>query len=58
MVLFRTVRYSTPAEIIRRQLNRHSVSRQNFYEMHSHFPGYVGQDPVPIIQLHPEHGIR
>ena len=26
--------------------------------MHSHFAGNMGQHPVPIVQFHPEHGVR
>src|SRR6266850_8284207 len=45
-------------EIVGRELNRHLVPGQNLDEVHPHLARDMGQDAVPVLQLHPKHRVR
>ena len=47
-----------PAQVVGAQLHDHPVIGQDADVVHSHFPADVSQYLVPIVQLHPEEGIR
>ena len=55
--LFGTVDNPTPVEIVRGDSDCDLVSRKNLDKVHSHLSRDMGQDPVPVGQFHPEHGI-
>jgi hypothetical protein len=38
-----------PAQIVGRELHRDFISGQDLDEMHSHFSGNMGKNPVPIV---------
>ena len=58
IMLFQTaVNYPSPCEIIRRNLHHHLITRDHLNEIHPHFAGDMSQNPVPILEFHPEHGI-
>jgi hypothetical protein len=55
--LLETIGNSSPRQIIRGQLHRDLVSRQNLDEVHPHLARYVRQDLMAIFHLDPEHGV-
>src|SRR6266540_6593977 len=44
-------------QVVRRELHQYPVPREDPDVVHPHLPGDVGQDPVSVVKLHPEHGI-
>src|SRR5262245_13102591 len=44
-------------QVVRRQLDRHLVARQDLDEMHPHLARDVGQHLVSVLQLDPEHRV-
>src|SRR6478752_4727314 len=42
-----------PRQVVRRQVHRHLVARQNLYVVHPHLAGDVSQHYMTIFQLHP-----
>src|SRR5512139_2784409 len=55
--LFRTIGDPAPAEVIRRELHRHPVSREDLYEMHAHLAAQVGKHPMAVRQFDAKHGV-
>ena len=50
--------HNTPAiQVIRTQLHRHSVARQDADEVLPHSPGHMSQNLMLILQLYLEHGV-
>src|SRR6266571_3478993 len=45
-------------QVVRRELDRDLVTRQDLDEMHPHLARDVGQHLVPVLQLHAEHRVR
>src|SRR5215472_8414808 len=45
-------------QVVRRQLHRYLVSRQDADEVLAHLARDVSQHPVLVLQLHSEHGVR
>lgn len=41
-------------KVIRRQLYRNLVAGKNPNVVHTHLPGYMSKDDVPVFQLYPE----
>ena len=56
-MLLEAIRYASPVEIIRGQLNDDLVAGEDPDVVHSHLAGDVGKHLVPIIEFHPEHRI-
>src|SRR6266550_225350 len=46
-----------PLQIVRRELHQHPISREDPDVIHPHLPRDVGQYLVPVVELHPEHGV-
>jgi hypothetical protein len=55
--LLEPVRNSTSGQVVGGQLHRDLVARQNPDVVHPHLARHVGQDPVAVVQLHPEHRV-
>src|SRR5262245_56988265 len=55
--LFEPVRDPAPGQIVGGQFYLHPVAGQDPDEVHPHLAGDMGQHPVAILQLHPEHRI-
>src|SRR3990170_759863 len=49
---------ATPRQVVRRKLDLHPVTGQDPDEVHPHLAGDVGEDPVAVLQLDPEHRVR
>src|SRR5271165_3735278 len=45
-------------EVVGTELYDHAVVRQDADVVHPHFPADVSENLVPVVQLHPEEGIR
>src|SRR4051812_36003934 len=48
----------TPREVVRRELYHHAVLGEDPDVVLAHLAADVGQDLVPVAELHPEHGVR
>src|ERR1700753_1314686 len=46
------------AQVVRTELNDHPVVRQDTDVVHPHLPADVSEYFMPVVQLHPEEGIR
>src|SRR5215813_3563251 len=49
---------STAAQVVRAELDNHAVVREDPDVVHPHLPADVGEYLVPVVQLHPEEGVR
>ena len=58
MPLLVPVNDATAAQVVRTELNDHPVIRQDPDVVHPHLPADMGENLVPVVQLHPEEGIR
>src|SRR4029450_7315547 len=47
-----------PGQVIGGELHQHPVAREDPDVVHAHLSRDVRQDPVSIVQLEPEHGVR
>src|SRR5271165_6162576 len=45
-------------QVVGTELYDHPVVRQDADVVHRHFPADMGENLVPVVQLHPEEGIR
>src|SRR4029450_8125170 len=45
-------------QVVRGELDDDAVAGEDADVVHAHLPGDVGQDLVPVCQLHPEHRVR
>ena len=45
-------------QVVRRHFERHFVARRQEDELRPHPARHMGQHPVPILQFHPEQGVR
>src|SRR6266571_9004288 len=45
-------------QVVGAELHDHAVVRQDADVVHPHFPADMGENLVPVVQLHPEEGIR
>src|SRR5918999_84664 len=52
------IHHTASREVVRRELDLHPVPGEDPDVMHPHLPRDVGQDLVPVLELHPEHGVR
>src|SRR4029450_9262798 len=48
---------ATPAEVVGRELDLHTITREDADVMHAHLAGDVGQDLVPVLQFDTEHRV-
>jgi len=53
--LLRAENYPTALEIIRTQLNFHSVARENIDEIHPHFSRHMSQNDMSILKSYSKH---
>src|SRR5215467_1475700 len=49
---------ATAAQVVRAQFHDHPVIGKDPDVVHSHLPADVGENLVPVVQLHPEEGVR
>ena len=56
--LFGPVSDAPARQIIRRQFNRHPVTRKNPNIILPHFAGYMSKNNVIIVKFNPKHGVR
>src|SRR5947207_84862 len=49
---------ATPAQVVRSELDLHTVARQDPDVVHPHLPGDVREHLVPVLELDTEHGVR
>src|SRR5512139_695637 len=54
----RAVDDAPAGEVVRRQLHRDPVPREDLDEVHPHLPGYVGEHLHLVVEFDPEHRIR
>src|SRR6266516_2088308 len=52
-----SVHHTTSGQVVRRQLYPYPVAGKDPDVVHPHLPRDVGEHLVPVLQLHPEHGI-
>src|SRR5436190_16324398 len=52
------VHHTTPRQVVWRQLYAHPVPWEDPDVVHPHLPRDVGEHLVPVLELHPEHGVR
>src|SRR5581483_7981923 len=52
------IRDPAPRQVVRRQLDEHTVARQDLDEVEADLPGNVREDLVAVRQLHLEHRVR
>ena len=45
------------AEVVGRELDLHTVAREDPDVVHAHLPGDVREHLVPVLELDPEHGV-
>jgi hypothetical protein len=45
-------------QVVRGQLDRNPIPRQDLYEVHPHLPRDMGKHLHLVIEFHPEHGVR
>jgi hypothetical protein len=45
-------------QVVRGQLNRDPIPRQDLYKVHPHLPRDMGKHLHLVIEFHPEHGVR
>src|SRR3972149_8229515 len=57
LLLLRSVYDPAPRQVVRRQLHRDAVARQDLDEMHPHLSRYVGEHFHLVVELHPKHGV-
>src|SRR5215475_5903690 len=48
----------TAAQVVRAELDNHTVVREDPDVVHPHLPADVGEYLVPVVQLHTEEGVR
>ena len=48
---------TTSGEVVRSDLNLHTVTRQDANAVHAHLSGTVRQNHVPVLQFDLEHGV-
>jgi len=59
MLLLLVPVHDPPAtEVVGAELYDHPVVRQDADVVHPHFPADMSENLVPVVQLHPEEGIR
>jgi len=56
--LFVSIDYSASRKVIRGNLYQYLVARKDTDEMKPHFARNMGENPVPVVELDPEHGVR
>src|SRR5688500_6513424 len=56
--LLRPERDPALRQVIRRELHRHLVARQDADVVHAHLSRDEGMDHMPVLQLHPEGRVR
>src|SRR5271167_748118 len=49
---------ATAAQVVRAELHNHTVIGEDPDVVHPHLPADVSEYLVPVVQLHPEEGIR
>jgi len=52
-----SVNYPAPGQVIRGEFELNPIPGQDLNVMHPHPPRNMRQDPVSVIQFHPEHGV-
>jgi hypothetical protein len=57
-LLFVTVDYSPPRQIVGRKLHQYLVAGEDPDKIFAHFSRHVSKNQVFVFQLHPEHCIR
>ena len=58
LALLEPEHHTASREVVRRELHLHPVPREDPDVVHPHLPRDMGQDLVPVLQLHPEHSVR
>src|ERR1700745_1575257 len=59
MLLLLVPVHDPPAtQVVGAELHDHPVVRQDADVVHPHFPADMSENLVPVVQLHPEEGIR
>jgi hypothetical protein len=51
------VRDPSSRQVVRAELDRHSIAGENPDEMHPHLPRHVRENRVLVLELDPKHGI-
>jgi hypothetical protein len=54
----RSVNDPSAGQIVRSQLHRDAVSREDLDEVHPHLPRNMSKHLHLVVELHPEHGVR
>src|SRR3989304_8759752 len=57
-LLLRSVYDPAPRQVVRCQLHRDTVSRQDLDKMHPHLSRYVGEHFHLVVEFHAEHRVR
>src|SRR5262249_49972386 len=52
------IRDPATGQVVGRQLDLHPVARQDPDEVHPHLARDMGEHPVAVVELHPEHRVR